>query len=280
MIEEIKDKTELMRRDCIEMGYAAGSQGAHFGPALSCVDIVATLFFGIINQDPKNPEMPERDRFVLSKGHACLAYYAALIESGYIPKDMIPQFKGNNSILCGHPSMNMQYGIEVSTGSLGSGLPIACGMAMAAKYKKEAHKIFCVVGDGECNEGIIWEAALNAAKYKLNNLIVIVDINGFQLSGTTSTIMPINLEALWKAAGWDVSHIDNGNDVEEVLRILGEAKNSEGENPKVILTKTIKGKGISFMENNLAFHAAPINEEQYKQAIVDLNKAETSRQEQ
>lgn len=280
MIEEIKDKTELMRRDCIEMGYAAGSQGAHFGPALSCVDIVATLFFGIINQDPKNPEMPERDRFVLSKGHACLAYYAALIESGYIPKDMIPQFKGNNSILCGHPSMNMQYGIEVSTGSLGSGLPIACGMAMAAKYKKEAHKIFCVVGDGECNEGIIWEAALNAAKYKLNNLIVIVDINGFQLSGTTSTIMPINLEALWKATGWDVSHIDNGNDVEEVLRILGEAKNSEGENPKVILTKTIKGKGISFMENNLAFHAAPINEEQYKQAIVDLNKAETSRQEQ
>jgi transketolase len=241
---------------------------------------VATLFFGIINQDPKNPEMPERDRFVLSKGHACLAYYAALIESGYIPKDMIPQFKGNNSILCGHPSMNMQYGIEVSTGSLGSGLPIACGMAMAAKYKKEAHKIFCVVGDGECNEGIIWEAALNAAKYKLNNLIVIVDINGFQLSGTTSTIMPINLEALWKATGWDVSHIDNGNDVEEVLRILGEAKNSEGENPKVILTKTIKGKGISFMENNLAFHAAPINEEQYKQAIVDLNKAETSRQEQ
>ena len=280
MIEEIKDKTELMRRDCIEMGYAAGSQGAHFGPALSCVDIVATLFFGIINQDPKNPEMPERDRFVLSKGHACLAYYAALIESGYIPKDMIPQFKGNNSILCGHPSMNMPYGIEISTGSLGSGLPIACGMAMAAKYKNETHKVFCVVGDGECNEGIIWEAALNAAKYKLNNLIVIVDINGFQLSGTTSTIMPINLEALWKAAGWDVSHIDNGNDVEEVLRILGEAKNSEGENPKVILTKTIKGKGISFMENNLAFHAAPINEEQYKQAIVDLNKAETSRQEQ
>jgi len=280
LIEEIKDKTELMRRDCIEMGHAAGSQGAHFGPALSCVDIVATLYFGVMRHDPKNPEMPERDRFVLSKGHACLAYYAALIESGYIPKDMIPQFKGNNSILCGHPSKNMQYGIEVSTGSLGSGLPIACGMAMAAKYKKEAHKIFCVVGDGECNEGIIWEAALNAAKYKLNNLIVIVDINGFQLSGTTSTIMPINLEALWNAAGWDVSHIDNGNDVEEVLRILGEVKKSEGGKPKVILTKTVKGKGISFMENNLAFHAAPINEEQYKQAIVDLNIAETCRQEQ
>jgi transketolase len=280
LINEIRDKTELMRRDCIEMGFAAGSQGAHFGPALSCVEIVATLFFSVMHHDPKNPEMPERDRFVLSKGHACLAYYAALIESGYIPNEMISQFKGNNSILCGHPSMNMQYGIEVSTGSLGSGLPIACGMSMAAKYKGEAHKIFCIVGDGECNEGIIWEAALNAAKYKLDNLIVIVDINGFQLSGTTSTIMPINLGALWKAAGWDVSNIDNGNDVEEVLQILDEAKKSEGENPKVILTKTIKGKGISFMENNLAFHAAPINEEQYKQAIVDLNRAEASRLEQ
>jgi len=280
LINEIKDKTELMRRDCIEMGYAAGSQGAHFGPALSCVDIVATIFFGVMDHDPKNPRMPERDRFVLSKGHACLAYYAALIESGYIPKEMISQFKGNDSILCGHPSMNMQYGIEVSTGSLGSGLPIACGMAMAAKIKKETHKIFCVVGDGECNEGIIWEAAFNAAKYKLKNLIVIVDINDFQLSGTTSEVMPLNLDALWKAAGWDVSYIDDGNNVKEVLRVLSEIKKSNGENPKVILTKTVKGKGISFMENNLAFHAAPINEEQYKQAVEDLKRAETKRRNQ
>lgn len=280
LIDEIRDKTELMRRDCIEMGYAAGSQGAHFGPALSCVDIVATLYFSVMDHDPKNPEMPERDRFVLSKGHACLAYYAALIESGYIPKEMIPQFKGNNSILCGHPSMNMRYGIEVSTGSLGSGLPIACGMAMAAKYKGETHKIFCIVGDGECNEGIIWEAAFNAVKYKLDNLTVIVDINDFQLSGKTSEVMPINLDALWTAAGWDVSHIDNGNDVQEVLKVLTETKKSNNEKPKVILTKTIKGKGISFMENNLAFHATPINEEQYKQAVEDLIRAETKRRNQ
>jgi transketolase len=276
----IRDKTELMRRDCIEMGYAAGSQGAHFGPALSCLDIVATLYFGVMKHDPKNPEMPERDRFVLSKGHASLAYYAALIEAGYIPKDMISQFKGNNSILCGHPSMNMQYGIEVSTGSLGSGLPIACGMAMAAKFKGEAHKIYCIVGDGECNEGIIWEAAFNAAKYKLDNLTVIVDINDFQLSGTTSEVMPINLDALWKAAGWEVLNIGNGNDVEEVLKVLTEAKKYEVGKPCVILTKTVKGKGISFMENNLAFHAAPINDEQYKQAINDLIRAESKRKDQ
>jgi len=280
LINEIIDKTELMRRDCIEMGYAAGKQGAHFGPALSCMDIVGTLYFGVMNHDPSNPALPERDRFVLSKGHACLAYYAALMESGYIPKDMISQFKGNNSILCGHPSMNMEYGIELSTGSLGNGFPIACGMAKAAKLKEESHKVYCIVGDGECNEGIIWEAALNAAKYKLDNLIVIVDINGFQLSGTTSVIMPINLEALWKAAGWDVSNIENGNDVEEVLQMLTAAKKSENGKPHVILTKTVKGKGISFMENNLAFHAAPINDDQYKQAITDLKMAEMRRREQ
>ena len=279
LINEIRDKTELMRRDSIEMGYAAGSQGAHFGPALSCMDMVATLFFGVMNHDPKNPEMPERDRFVFSKGHACLAYYAALMESGYIPKEMIPQFKGNNSILCGHPSMNMKYGIEVSTGALGNGFPVACGMAKAAKIKGEAHKVYCILGDGECNEGIVWEAALNAAKYKLDNLIVLVDINSFQLSGTTAEVMPIDLDALWNAAGWEVSHIDDGNDVEEVLTVLNEVKNSESGKPHVILSKTVKGKGISYMENNLKFHATPINEEQYKHAIADLTKAEMERKE-
>ncbi|MFU8826385.1 MAG: transketolase [Brevefilum sp.] len=279
-IEEIKDKTELMRRDSIEMGYAAGKQGAHFGPAFSCVDIMATLFFGVMNHDPKNPEMPQRDRFVMSKGHASLAYYAALIETGYIPKEMISQFKGNNSILCGHPSMNIQYGIEVSTGSLGSGLPIACGMAMAAKFKGEAHNVYCLVGDGECNEGIIWEAAFNAAKYKLDNLIVIVDINDFQLSGTTSEVMPIDLKALWKASGWEVLFVDDGNDVEEVLNMLKKAKESALAKPKVILANTVKGKGISYMENNLAFHATSINDQQYKQAIADLTQAEAVRKEQ
>ena len=279
-IEEIKDKTELMRRDSIEMGYAAGSLGAHFGPALSCMDMVGTLFFGVMNHDPENPEWAERDRFVLSKGHACLAYYAALIESGYIPREMIPQFKGNNSILCGHPSKNVQYGIEVSTGSLGNGFPIACGLAMAAKFKGEAHKVYCIVGDGECNEGILWEAALNAAKYNLNNLIVLVDINSFQLSGTTSEVMPINLEALWRAAGWDVAHIADGNNVEEVLQVLNEVKASESEKPHVILTTTVKGKGISYMENNLKFHATSINEEQYLRALADLEKAAAERKEQ
>lgn len=280
LIEEIKDKTERMRRDSIEMGFSAGSEGAHFGPALSCMDMVATLFFGVMNHNPNNPEMPDRDRFVLSKGHACLAYYAALIEAGYIPREMIPQFKGNNSILCGHPSKNVQYGIEVSSGSLGNGFPVACGMAKAAKFKGEAHKVYCIVGDGECNEGIIWEAALNAAKNNLDNLIVLVDINSFQLSGKTSEVMPINLDALWKAAGWEVSHIEDGNNVGEVLQTLNEVKESNSGKPHVILTKTVKGKGISYMENNLDFHATSINEKQYQQAIADLEMAEAERKEQ
>ncbi len=277
LVDEIIEKAAKMRRDCIEMGFAAGSEGAHFGPALSCVDIVATLFFSVMNHDPKNPEMPERDRFVLSKGHASLAYYAALIESGYIPTEMISQFKGNNSILCGHPSMNLKYGIEVTTGSLGNGLPVACGMAMAAKVKGEKHDVYCIVGDGECNEGIIWEAAFNAAKYKLDNLIAIIDVNGFQLSGVTSDVMPINLNALWQATGWEVFRIDDGNNVEEVLQKLNLIKATKNGKPKAVLAKTVKGKGISFMENNLAFHATPINEEQYKQAVADLEQAEKVR---
>ena len=280
LVEEIKDKTERMRRDAIEMGFSAGSEGAHFGPALSCMDMVATLFFGVMNHDPKNPEMPERDRFVISKGHACLAYYSALIEAGYIPKEMITQFKGNNSILSGHPSMNMRYGIEITSGSLGNGFPVACGMAKAAKIKGQLHKVYCIVGDGECNEGILWEAALNAAKYKLDNLVVMVDINSFQLSGTTSEVMPINLDALWRAAGWEVFHIEDGNDVEEVLQCLNEVKKSESDKPHVILTKTVKGKGISYMENNLKFHATSIDEEQYHQAMADLDRAERERREQ
>lgn len=280
LAKEIIEKAANMRRDCIEMGFAAGSEGAHFGPALSCVDIVATLFFGVMKHDPKNPEMPDRDRFVLSKGHASLAYYAALIESGYIPKYMISQFKGNNSILCGHPSMNLRYGIEVTTGSLGNGLPVACGLAMAAKVKGESHNVYCIVGDGECNEGIIWEAAFNAAKYKLDNLIAIIDVNGFQLSGVTADVMPMNLDGLWGATGWELFHIEDGNNVEEVLQKLKLIKDTKSGKPKAILAKTVKGKGISFMESNLAFHATPINEEQYKAAIADLENAEKVRKQQ
>jgi len=273
LILRIRDKASAMRRDCIEMGYAAGSEGAHFGPALSSVDIVASLFFGVMNHDPQNPQMPERDRFVLSKGHACLSYYSALVESGYVPRDMICTFKGNNSILCGHPRRNVEYGIEVSSGSLGNGFSLACGIAKAAKVKKENWKVYCVIGDGECNEGIIWEAAMNAAKNKLDNIIAIVDLNGFQLSGKTDEVMDLDLVSIWTAFGWDVKYIDDGNDVEKVLAALEAVKDSDNGRPHVIIASTIKGKGISYMENNLAFHAAPLKKDQYDLAIRELESA-------
>ena len=272
-VEIIEKKSAEMRRDVIEMGYAAGGRGAHFGPALSSIEIIAGLFFGIMKHDPKNPRMADRDRFVQSKGHACLSYYAALVETGYITKEQMYTFKGDGSFLSGHPSRNMKYGIEISSGSLGNGFAIACGMAKAAKIKKENHKVFCLVGDGECNEGIIWEAAMNGAKNKLDNLIAIVDRNGVQLAGKTSDIMDVDLEALWKAVGWEVMVVKDGNDASVILEALEKMKSSSSGKPHVIIADTTKGKGISFMEGSLSWHARPMDKEFYEKAVSDLENA-------
>lgn len=272
-VDSIEKTAAEMRRDVIEMGYAAGGRGAHFGPALSSVEIIASLFNGIMNHDPSNPTMKERDRFVQSKGHACLSYYAALIETGYIQKDQMSTFKGDGSLLAGHPSRNMKYGIEISSGSLGNGFAIACGMAKAAKIKKENHKVYCLVGDGECNEGIIWEAAMNGAKNKLDNLVAIVDRNGVQLAGKTKDIMDVDLEALWKAVGWEVLVIKDGNDAVTVLEALEKMKKSDSGKPHVIIADTTKGKGISFMEGSLSWHARPMDKEFYDKAVADLENA-------
>jgi len=272
-VEFIRDKAARMRRDVIEMGYAAGGRGAHFGPALSSIEIVAGLFFGILNHDPKNPGMPDRDRFVQSKGHACLSYYAALGETGYITAEQMATFKGDGSFLSGHPSRNMRYGIEVSSGSLGNGFSVACGMAKAAKIKKESHKVYCLVGDGECNEGLVWESAMNAAKNELDNIIAIVDRNGVQLAGKTSDIMDVDLEAMWSAAGWDVRVLPEGNDVDSVLEALDAMRNSADPRPHVIIADTTKGKGISFMEGSLTWHARPMGQEHYEQAVAELENA-------
>lgn len=259
-----------MRRHIIEMGYSAGGRGAHFGPALSSVEIVASLFFNVMNHDPKNPRMPERDRFVLSKGHACLSYYSALVEAGYITETDMYTFKQDESFLSGHPSLNMDYGIEVSTGSLGNGFAIACGMAKAAKIKKENHTVYCVVGDGECNEGIIWEAAMNAVKNKLDNMVAIVDRNGVQLAGPTKEIMDFDIEAAWRAFGWDVRVIDDGNDVATMIDAIEKMKDSNNGKPHVIIANTVKGKGVSFMEGSLNWHARVMDKAQYEEAVAYL----------
>jgi transketolase len=272
-VDLIEEKAALMRRDVIEMGYAAGDRGAHFGPALSSIEIVAGLFFGIMNHDPKNPTMADRDRFVQSKGHACLALYSALGEAGYITKEQMGTFKADGSFLAGHPTRNPQYGIEVSSGTLGNGFAVACGMAKAAKIKGEDHKVYCLVGDGECNEGVIWEAAMGAAKYRLDNLIAIIDRNGVQLAGTTKDIMDVDIEALWRAAGWDVQVVEDGNDPASILDALAGMRDSGSGKPHVIIANTTKGKGISFMEGSLDWHARPMNKDQYEQAVSDLENA-------
>jgi len=272
-IEKIREKAAAMRRDSIEMGYAAGSHGAHFGPALSSIEIVASLYFGVMNHNPQDPCMQERDRFVMSKGHACLSYYAALVEAGYLSREQMYTFKGDNSILSGHPSCHVEFGLEVATGSLGNGFAIACGMAKAAKIKQESHKVYCVLGDGECDEGVIWEAAMNAVKNKLDNLIAIVDRNSYQLAGKTTEIMDLDLAAIWKAFGWEVQIVKDGNDVASLLEALQAMQQSAAGKPHLIIAQTVKGKGISFMENNLGWHAAPINQEQYEQAQSDLELA-------
>jgi transketolase len=269
-VEELEKIALQMRRNVIEMGHVAGSRGAHFGPALSSIEILACLYFSVMHHDPADPHMSDRDRFVMSKGHACLSYYAALARAGYITKEDMATFKADDSFLAGHPSLNMSYGLEVSTGSLGNGFAVACGMAQAAKIKQQKHTVFCLVGDGECNEGLIWEAAMNAAKNRLSNLVALVDNNGVQLAGKTAEIMDVNLENVWRAFGWDVMVVEDGNDVVSVRAALQQMKDSDVQKPHMIIAKTVKGKGISFMEDSIGWHASPINDEQYRQAITDL----------
>lgn len=273
-IEAIEAMAKKMRYDIIEMGYVAGDRGAHFGPALSCVEIVATLYLAVMNHNPANPFWEKRDRFIQSKGHACLAYYAALIERSYIERDLMKTFKGDGSLLVGHPCKHLECGIEVSSGSLGNGFAVACGMAKAAKVKAQDHTVFCLLGDGECNEGLVWEAVMNAKHNKLDNLVAIVDRNGVQLAGKTKDIMDVDIVAVFRAFGWDVVQLDDGNDVSALLEVLCAMKESRQGVPHVLVADTVKGKGISFMENSLNWHARSMNEEQYKQALSDLANAE------
>ena len=273
-VASIQQRALGMRKHIIEMGNVAKDRGAHFGPALSSVEIIASLYFGIMNHDPRRPDLPERDRFVQSKGHACLAYYAALIEAGYITRDQMFTFKQDRSFLAGHPSRNVRYGIEISSGSLGNGFSIACGMAQGANLQRMNHTVFCLVGDGECNEGLVWEAAMNASKYKLDNLVTIVDRNGVQLAGRTREIMDIDIDAAWQAFGWDVMDVEEGNDVSQILRALDHMKNKKEGKPHVILANTVKGKGISFMEDSLDWHARAIDQQQYERAVRELDSTQ------
>jgi len=267
LIRKLEDKAREMRKDIIIMVGAAKS--GHPGGSLSAADIVAALYFHVMRYDPKNPKWPDRDRFVLSKGHACPVLYAALAEAGFFPKVEIITFRNINSRLQGHPDMKKLPGVEFTTGSLGQGLSGANGMALAGKLDKKDYRVFCMIGDGESQEGQIWEAAMAAAHYKLDNVTAITDFNGLQIDGPNCEVMTVTpLPEKWRAFGWNVIEID-GHDFPQILGALSLERKVEGK-PTMIVAHTIKGKGVSFMENVCDWHGKAPNEEQGKQALAEL----------
>ncbi len=266
-IKDLQEKAKDLRRDIIEMIYRAKS--GHPGGSLSIADIMSVLYWKEMNVDPENPKDENRDRFVLSKGHAAPALYAALIEKGYAGKELIPTLRKWHSPLQGHPDMKKLPGVEMSTGSLGQGLSAANGMALSGKIYGKNYRVYTILGDGEIQEGQIWEAAMTAAHYKLDNLVAIVDYNNLQIDGKVSDVMDVYpISDKFKAFNWHVIEID-GHSYEEIIRAFEEARNTKGK-PTVIVARTAKGKGVSFMENNPGFHGVAPNDEEYRKAMEEL----------
>jgi len=258
-----------IRCDIIKMLGAAGS--GHSGGSLSCVDLLTVLYFSELNHDPQNPDWPDRDRLILSKGHAAPALYSVLARTGYLPVEKLTTLRKLDSILQGHPDMKKTSGIEMSTGSLGQGLSVACGMAAAGRNESTppAYRVYAILGDGELNEGQVWEAMMSAAHYQLANLCAIVDNNGLQIDGETCKVMNLHpLADKWKAFGWNVIEI-NGHDYTAILSAF-QAARAETIRPSVIIAKTVKGKGVSFMENQVGWHGIAPNDEQVCMALKEL----------
>jgi transketolase len=261
------------RVQIIEMLHKAGS--GHPGGSLSAIDLIAALYEHHLRHDPKEPYAAGRDRFVLSKGHGVPALYAVLAQRGYFEKSLLGTLRELGSPLQGHPVTNTAPGIEACTGSLGQGLSIAHGMALAAQLDKRDYLTFCLMGDGEIQEGQVWEAAMSAPKFKLDNLIAIVDYNKGQIDGPVSEVMPIEpLGDKWRAFGWLVKQID-GHDHNAILDAYEWAKKREGA-PKLIIADTVKGKGVSFMEHPTKWHGAAPNAEQTAQAIAEIRGGKAS----
>ena len=267
-ISELEDIARKLRRHIITMIFTAGS--GHPGGSLSAADIVTALYFDIMKHDPANPHWPDRDRFVLSKGHAAPVLYAALAECGYFPLDWLTTLRKTGACLQGHTDSTLTPGVDVSAGSLGQGLSIGIGMALAARLDNKDYRSYVLLGDGECDEGQVWEAAMFAPKYQLDNLTAIVDFNTLQLDGFTRDIM--NLEpfmAKWAAFKWEVIEI-NGHDIQQIIDAIQQAKAVKGR-PTVIVAHTIKGKGVSFMENNVDWHGKAPNKSETEIALKELS---------
>lgn len=259
----------LIRRNGLEMSRI--SRGSHIGSVFSVAEIIAVLYTGILHVDPKNPQMPERDRLILSKGHAGSAVYAALAETGFFPVEELKNHYANGSILSGHVSHKGIPGVEVSTGSLGHGLSIGAGMAMGARMNGENWRTWVVLGDGECDEGSVWEAALQAAQFRLDRLVAVVDYNHMQSLFTVEKTLQLEpFEDKWRDFGWNAESVD-GHDVRALRAAFERARDNAGSGkPSVVLAHTVKGKGVSFMENNILWHYRTPQGEEYEAALKEL----------
>lgn len=258
-----------LRQDIISM--LVTSKSGHPGGSLSAADILATLFFREMRVNPKDPRWGDRDRFILSKGHAAPVLYAALAEKGYFPKAELQGLRQTGRMLQGHPDMKKTPGVDMSTGSLGQGLSAANGMALAGKLDSKDYQVFVLLGDGEMAEGQVWEAAMASAHYKLDNVTAILDFNGLQIDGTTDSVMcSAPLTEKWRAFCWHVIEVD-GHDVDAMIEAFAEAKRTKGK-PSIIIAKTVKGKGVSFMENVAAWHGNAPSVEQGEQALKELQE--------
>ena len=270
-VTELSIIANNVRKHALTAVYNAAS--GHPGGSLSVADVLTLLYFEVMNVDPKNPKMEDRDRFVLSKGHTAPALYGVLAEKGFIPKEDIKTFRNVNSYLQGHPDMNKVPGVDMSTGSLGQGVSAAGGMALAAKLDNKDYRVYSVLGDGELEEGQVWEQAMFAAHYKLDNFTIFVDNNGLQIDGDISKVMnPNPIDKKFEAFNFHVINVADGNDMDQLRAAFDEAKATKGM-PTAIIMKTVKGKGVSFMENQVGWHGKAPNDEQYAQAMEELEKA-------
>ncbi|HBL78042.1 MAG: transketolase [Bacteroidetes bacterium GWF2_42_66] len=268
-IQKLERIANVLRRNVVQM-IGVGHRG-HYGGALSSAEIMAALYFYKMRHRPVDPKWEDRDRFVLSKGHSCPILYAALAESGYFDKKHLNTLKDLGSILQGHPDVLKTPGIEANTGSLGQGLSIGLGMALGLRLDKKDSKVYVILGDGEMGEGQIWEAGIVAAHYKLNNLVAFLDHNKIQAMGFTKDRINVgSLAEKWKAFGWHTVEID-GNNMEEVVKVLDDA-DRVADKPVMVIAHTLKGKGISFTENTPAFHNNLMTQEQFEQALFELNQ--------
>lgn len=269
-IHALKKKALDIRKDIIEMGYKGAGLAIHIGPALSCTDIMTALYFHVMSVRPEAPAWESRDRFIISKGHACPALYAALAERGYFPKEELLTVRGIDSRLQGHPDMKKTPGVDMTSGSLGNGISCGLGIALGLKRKGLGSKVYVLLGDGESQEGLVWEAAMAAPQMGADNLVAIVDNNHYQSCGSTPDI--INMEPMgekWRAFGWKVLEM-HGHDMEDIVRTLEQAKEFRGM-PVCVIASTTKGKGVSFIEHNNKWHAKVPTEQEYTDAMAELN---------